>query len=105
MLAALSVESGHLKNWTKQRTGCYSIREGLFSVAGVFALATIFLAASLYLIALRAQRMSEELANVRRQVLEASALYASPPRSPQPQYMSTVSRENPTICVILVNVF
>ena len=96
MLAALSVESGHLKNWSKPRTGCYSIREGLFSAAGVFALATVFLAAGLYLTALRAQRMSEEHANVRREVLEASALYASPPRSPQPQYMSTVARENPT---------
>ncbi|RDX58599.1 hypothetical protein CR513_62068 [Mucuna pruriens] len=96
LLAALSVESGHLKNWSKPRSGCYSIREGLFSAAGVFALTTVFLASGLYLTALRAQRMSEELANVRREVLEASAFYASPPRSPQPQYMSTVSRENPT---------
>ncbi|KAG4946223.1 hypothetical protein JHK87_042230 [Glycine soja] len=97
-ISALSVESGLLKNWTKQRTGCYSIREGLFSAASVFALATLFLVAGLYLTALRAQRMSELLANVRREVLEASALYASPPRSPQPQYMSSIARENPTIC-------
>lgn len=96
MLAALSVESGHLKNWSKPRTGCYSIREGLFSASGVFALTTVFLAAGLYLTALRAQRMAEELARVRREVLEASAFYASPPRSPQPQYISTVARENPT---------
>jgi len=95
-LAALSVESGHLKNWSKPRTGCYSIREGLFSAAGVLALTTVFLAAGLYLTALRAQKMVEEVASVRREVLEASALYASPPRSPQPQYMSTVSRENTT---------
>jgi len=73
LLAALSVESGLLKNWTKQKTGCYSIREGLFSAASVFALATLFLVAGLYLTALRAQRMSELLANVRREVLEASA--------------------------------
>ena len=77
----------------------------MFSAAGVFALAIVFLVAGLYLTTLHAQRMSEVLENVRREVLEASALYASPPRSPQPQYMSTVSRENPTICVILVNVF
>jgi len=96
LLAALSVESGHLKNWSKPRTGCYSIREGLFSAAGVLALTTVFLAAGLYLTALRAQKMVEEVASVRREVLEASALYASPPRSPQPQYMSTVSRENTT---------
>jgi len=57
LLAALSVESGYLKNWTKQRTGCYSIREGLFSAAGVFALAIVFLAVGLYLTALRAQRV------------------------------------------------
>ncbi|KAG2398395.1 uncharacterized protein HKW66_Vig0091240 [Vigna angularis] len=96
LLAALSVESGHLKNWSKARTGCYSIREGLFSAAGVLALTTVFLAAGLYLTALRAQKMAEEEAIVRREVLETSALYASPPRSPQPQYMSTVARENPT---------
>ncbi|QCE13320.1 hypothetical protein DEO72_LG11g313 [Vigna unguiculata] len=96
LLAALSVESGHLKNWSKARRGCYSIREGLFSAAGVLALTTVFLAAGLYLIALRAQKMVEEVASVRREVLEASVLYASPPRSPQPQYMSTVARENPT---------
>ena len=54
-LAALSVESDHLKNWTKQRTGCYSIREGLFSATGVFALAIVFLVAGLYLTTLHAQ--------------------------------------------------
>lgn len=98
LLAALSVESGHLKNWSKPRTGCYAIREGVFSAAGAFALTTVFLAAGLYLTALRAQRMSEELANVRREVLEASAFYASPPRSPQSQRhnITTVPRENPT---------
>jgi len=96
-LAGLSVESGHLKNWTKPRTNCYTIREGLFSAAGVFALTTVFLAAGLYLTALRAQRMSEELAIVRREVLEASTFYASPPRSPQSQrHITTVARENPT---------
>lgn len=95
LLAGLSVESGHLKNWSKPRTDCYIIREGLFSSAGVFALTSVFLAAGLYLTALRAQRMSEELAHVRREILEASALYASPPRSPQ-RHITTVARENPT---------
>ncbi|XP_061344821.1 uncharacterized protein LOC133290708 [Gastrolobium bilobum] len=94
LLAALSVESGHLKNWSKPRTGCYTIKEGLFSAAGVFALTTVFLAAGLYLTALRAQRMSEELAHVRREVLETSAFYASPPRSPQ-RHITSVARENP----------
>ncbi|MCI00316.1 hypothetical protein A2U01_0021334, partial [Trifolium medium] len=95
LLAGLSVESGHLKNWSKPRTGCYAIKEGLFSAAGVFALTTVFLAAGLYLTALRAQKMSEELAIVRREVLEASTYYASPPRSPQ-RHIATVARENPT---------
>ncbi|CAL5184323.1 unnamed protein product [Lathyrus oleraceus] len=98
LLAGLSVESGHLKNWSKPRTGCYTIREGLFSAAGVFGLTTVFLAAGLYLTALRAQRMSEEIASVRREVLEASTFYASPPRSPQRHNnITTVARENPTI--------
>ncbi|CAL0309265.1 unnamed protein product [Lupinus luteus] len=95
LLAGLSVESGHLKNWSKPRTDCYIIREGLFSSAGVFALTSVFLAAGLYLTALRAQRILEDLAHVRREILEASVLYASPPRSPQ-RHITSVARENPT---------
>jgi len=57
LLAALSVESGHLKNWSKLRTGCYSVREGLFFVAGVFALAIIFLVVGLYLTTLYARNI------------------------------------------------
>ncbi|KAE9591653.1 hypothetical protein Lal_00038740 [Lupinus albus] len=95
LLAGLSVESGHLKNWSKPRTDCYSIREGLFSSAGVFALTSVFLASGLYLTALRAQRILEDLAHVRREILEASVLYASPPRSPQ-RHITSVARENPT---------
>lgn len=95
LLAGLSVESGHLKNWSKPRSNCYTIKEGLFSAAGAFGLTTVFLAAGIYLTALRAQRMSEEVANIRREVLEASNFYASPPRSPQ-RNIASVARENPT---------
>lgn len=90
LLVGLSVESGHLKNWNRQRPSCLVIREGLFSAAGVFSLATVFFAAGLFLTALRAQTISQELENVRREVLEASALYASPPHR-----MATIARENP----------
>ncbi|CAL0300947.1 unnamed protein product [Lupinus luteus] len=98
LLAGLGVESGHLKNWSKPRSECYSIREGLLSSAGVFALTSVFFAAGLYLTALRVQRMLEELVLVRREVLEASSsFYASPPISPQNQrHITTVARENPT---------
>ncbi|XP_019418947.1 PREDICTED: uncharacterized protein LOC109329672 isoform X2 [Lupinus angustifolius] len=73
LLAGLSVESGHLNNWSKPRSECYSIRE-----------------------ALRVQTMLEELLLIRREVLEASSFYASPPRSPQNQrHITTVARENP----------
>ncbi|XP_019418946.1 PREDICTED: uncharacterized protein LOC109329672 isoform X1 [Lupinus angustifolius] len=96
LLAGLSVESGHLNNWSKPRSECYSIREGLFSSAGVFALTSVFLASGLYLTALRVQTMLEELLLIRREVLEASSFYASPPRSPQNQrHITTVARENP----------
>ncbi|KAJ7955183.1 putative Transmembrane protein [Quillaja saponaria] len=96
LLIGLTVESGHLKNWSKPKSSCLVIREGLFSAAGVFALTTVFLAAGLYLTALRAQRISQEFENVRQEVLEVSTLYASPPRSPQ-QHITTVARENPII--------
>lgn len=94
LLIALSVESGHLKNWSRPRSSCLVIRPGLFSAAGVFALTSVFLAAGLYLTALRAQRTFQDRENVRREVLEASALYASPPRSP-PNQLTAIARENP----------
>ncbi|XP_052116907.1 protein MODIFYING WALL LIGNIN-2 isoform X1 [Arachis duranensis] len=96
LLAGLSVESGHLNKWSKARTDCYTVREGIFSAAGVFALTTVFLEAGLYLTALRAQRLCEEIANVRREVLEASAFYSSPPQSPHQRHLAAVPRENPT---------
>lgn len=93
-MIGLGVESGHLKNWNRPGPTCLVLREGLFSAAGVFSLTTVFLAAGLYLTALRAQRLSQEQENVRREVLERSALYASPPRSPANR-MTTMARENP----------
>ncbi|XP_044500575.1 uncharacterized protein LOC123221739 [Mangifera indica] len=92
LLIGLSIESGHLKNWSRPRPTCLVIKEGLFSAAGVFALLTVFLAAGLYLTALRTQKVSEQHENVRREVLEASALFVSPPGSPQ---LTTIPRENP----------
>lgn len=86
------MESGHLKNWARPKPSCLVIREGVFSAAGVFALTTVFLAAGLYLTALRAQRFSQNQENVRREVIEAAVMYASPPRSPP---LTTIPRENP----------
>ncbi|XP_045790730.1 protein MODIFYING WALL LIGNIN-1-like [Trifolium pratense] len=94
LLVGLIVESGHLKNWSKPRTDCYTMKEGLFSAAGVLSLTTIFLIVGLYLTTLRAQRMLE-VEIYRREVLEASTLYASTPRSLQ-RHITSVARENPT---------
>ncbi|PON61993.1 hypothetical protein PanWU01x14_141950, partial [Parasponia andersonii] len=95
LLIGLSVESGHLKNWSKPRASCLVIRKGLFSAAGVLALTSVFLAVGLYLTALRAQGRAEEHENVRRHILEVSALYASPPRSPTRPRITAIARENP----------
>ncbi|KAL2338979.1 hypothetical protein Fmac_013425 [Flemingia macrophylla] len=91
LLAGVSVESGHLKNWSKPRPSCVIIRQGLFCAAGVFALTTVFLASALYLTALRALRISQGQENVRQQVLVTSA----PTSAPRPHF-TVVSRENPT---------
>ncbi|KAJ4848412.1 hypothetical protein Tsubulata_032784 [Turnera subulata] len=96
LLIALSVESGHLRDWTRPRPTCLIIKEGLFSAAGILSLITVFLAAGLYLTALRAQRISQEHENTRREVLEASAFHTSPPRSPQHRITAT-PRENPVL--------
>jgi hypothetical protein len=79
----LIVESGHLKSWSKPRTNCYTIREGLFSAAGVFALTTIFLIVSLYLTTFRVQKML------------GSTLNVSTPRTSQ-RHITTMASENPT---------
>ncbi|KAA8531282.1 hypothetical protein F0562_005991 [Nyssa sinensis] len=96
LLIGLSVESSHLKNWSTPRPSCLIIPEGLFSAAGVFGLITVFLAAGLYITALRAQRLLQEQENARQEVLEASVLYASPPRSPEHR-ITTVANENPFV--------
>nr|VDC68217.1 unnamed protein product [Brassica rapa] len=71
-----------------------TVESGLFSAAGVFSLLTGFLATGLYLMALQAYRISNDLENTHRVILEASVLYASPPRSPTNR-MVTVAREAP----------
>ncbi|CAN1194958.1 hypothetical protein LINPERHAP2_LOCUS42831 [Linum perenne] len=95
LLIGLSVESGHLRNWGTPKKSCLVIREGVFAAAGVFSLLTVLLAGGLYLTAFRAQRMSQEQENVRRQIIEASVLYASPPRSPRRDHIVATERENP----------
>ncbi|XP_038903084.1 uncharacterized protein LOC120089763 [Benincasa hispida] len=99
LLIGLSVESGHLNNWSSPKESCLVIKEGLFSAAGVFQLATVFLAAGLYMTAVRAQRIFEEQENVRREVLESYHIHSSPPRSSSPplQPMPPIAREDPVI--------
>ncbi|KAH6780164.1 transmembrane protein [Perilla frutescens var. hirtella] len=82
LLIGLSVESGHLKNWDTPRPSCLIIRQGLFTAAGVLGLATVFFASGLYITALRAERYVQNQENTRREILEVSVMYASPPRSP-----------------------
>ncbi|KAL9237213.1 hypothetical protein vseg_011793 [Gypsophila vaccaria] len=82
LLIGLSVESGHLRDWSTPKQSCLVVRGGVFTAAGVFSLLTVFLAAGLYATALRVQWLCQEQDTVRREVLEAST-YASPPRSPQ----------------------
>lgn len=97
LLIGMSVESGHLKNWSKPRESCLIIKEGLYCAAGVFSLITVFLSAGLYLTALHAQKMFQEEQNVQQQVIETSILYASPPESPPPppHRMTAIAREDP----------
>ncbi|KAE8717776.1 hypothetical protein F3Y22_tig00110020pilonHSYRG00027 [Hibiscus syriacus] len=96
LLIGLSVESGHLSNWSRPRDGCLIIREGLFCAAGVLTLLTVFLAAGLYLTALHAQKLFQQHHQVRQQVLETSILHGSPPSSP-PYRLTTMAREDPVI--------
>ncbi|GAA0142401.1 hypothetical protein LIER_35566 [Lithospermum erythrorhizon] len=95
LLIGLSVESGHLTNWDAPKTNCLIIRQGLFCSAGVFGLLTVFLAAGLYMTALRAYKYLQEQEHIRREVLEASVFYASPPTSPR--RIRAVANENPIV--------
>ena len=96
LLIGVSVESGHLKNWSTPRPSCLTIPQGLLSAAGVFGLATTFLATGLYLTALKAHRLCHEQETVRRQVLDISVLFASPPMSPRHRIITAMNTENPT---------
>ncbi|XP_027333739.1 uncharacterized protein LOC113848431 [Abrus precatorius] len=86
LLVGVSVESGHLKNWSKARPTCLSIGEGLFSAAGVFALTTVFLACGLYITALRALRILSEV--------DASSSVRGATTT-QLSRLTSVDRENP----------
>ncbi|KMT16506.1 hypothetical protein BVRB_3g048030 [Beta vulgaris subsp. vulgaris] len=94
LLIGLSVESGHLKDWSSPKSSCLIIRQGVFTAAGVFSLLSVFLAAGLYATALRVQWLGLQQENVRREILEASTLYASPPRSPQRDRMAQDASTN-----------
>ncbi|KAF8401387.1 hypothetical protein HHK36_012325 [Tetracentron sinense] len=91
LMIGLAVESDHLREWSIPRPSCFVVREGLFSAAGVFGLTTVLLAVGLYLTLLQAQRLHQEEDNVRREVLNASVLYASPPRSPRHQSVASLT--------------
>lgn len=96
LLIGISVESGHLKNWSTSRPSCLVLKQGLFLAAGVFGLTTVFLASGLYITILRVQKLLHEEEIVRRQALEAAMLYASPPRSPGHR-LETLRNESPVI--------
>ncbi|KAK4433886.1 hypothetical protein Salat_0551300 [Sesamum alatum] len=95
LLIGLSVESGHLKNWATPRPSCLTIRQGLFTAAGVLGLLTVFLASGLYVTALRAEKYFQEGEIRRREMLEASIMYASPPRSPERSSIRAAPSESP----------
>ncbi|KAL0367783.1 UNVERIFIED_CONTAM: hypothetical protein Sradi_3668400 [Sesamum radiatum] len=93
-------------NRTKRRVGppeklgtprptCLTIRQGLFTAAGVLGLVTVFLASGLYITALRAERHFEEREIRRREMWEASVMYASPPRSPERRSIRAAPSESP----------
>uniref|UniRef100_A0A7C9E601 Transmembrane protein n=1 Tax=Opuntia streptacantha TaxID=393608 RepID=A0A7C9E601_OPUST len=94
LLVGLSVESGHLKEWSKPRPSCLIIRAGVFTSAGVFSILTVFLAAGLYATLLRVQWLCQHQQNVQREALDVSTLYASPPRSPRPHHPTAQSRSS-----------
>lgn len=96
LLIAISIESGHLKDYSTPRPSCLVLNQGVFSAAGVFSLVTVFLAAGLYITALRSQCLLQDQENVRREVMEAAMFHASPPRSP-PRRIAAVSNENPVV--------
>ncbi|PSR97915.1 L-threonine 3-dehydrogenase [Actinidia chinensis var. chinensis] len=96
LLIGLSVESGHLKDWSTPRPTCLTIGQGLFSAAGVLGLVTAFFYAGLYITVLRAQRLLQDQESVQREVVEAAALHSSPPQSP-PRRVIVIPNENPIV--------
>uniref|UniRef100_A0A7N0ZSJ9 Transmembrane protein n=1 Tax=Kalanchoe fedtschenkoi TaxID=63787 RepID=A0A7N0ZSJ9_KALFE len=92
LLIGITVESSHLRKWASPSSNCLMIREGLFASAGVIGMSTVFLATGLHLTALRIQRACENQEKLRRQMMEAAMLYASPPRNSGVAVMPMESR-------------
>lgn len=78
-MIGIGVESGHMSQWSRPRSSCLVVGTGLFATAGVFGLATVLLAGGLYITLLHAQRVRQEQAAVRREVIEISFPDAASP--------------------------
>ncbi|KAJ4782694.1 hypothetical protein LUZ62_066951 [Rhynchospora pubera] len=57
LMIGIGVESGHLTDWTKPRTGCHVMRPGMFAAAGILGLIAVFLGFMVYLTSLKTQKL------------------------------------------------
>ncbi|KAJ4809117.1 hypothetical protein LUZ62_021683 [Rhynchospora pubera] len=57
LMIGIGVESGHLTDWTKPRTGCHVMRPGMFAAAGILGLIAVFLGFMVYLTSLKTKKL------------------------------------------------
>ncbi|GLJ09735.1 hypothetical protein SUGI_0114910 [Cryptomeria japonica] len=82
LLVGIVVEAKHRERWDIARENCMVVRAGMFAAAGIVGLIATFMGISLYESAVQTEKLLEEKANMRREVMEATLYYT--PSSPSP---------------------
>uniref|UniRef100_A0A0C9S9T2 TSA: Wollemia nobilis Ref_Wollemi_Transcript_6299_1109 transcribed RNA sequence n=1 Tax=Wollemia nobilis TaxID=56998 RepID=A0A0C9S9T2_9CONI len=93
LVIGIVVEAGHAHPWSVMRNKCLVVRVGVFAASGVFGLFGTSLVVAFYVIALQTQRLQEEEANVRREVMEATMYYSSNSPSASMQELPSFSND------------
>ncbi|KAH9306348.1 hypothetical protein KI387_010752, partial [Taxus chinensis] len=91
LIIGIAVEAGHTEKWDMARDDCMMVRVGVFAVAGVFGLFATLMGVAFYLSAVQTERLQEEEANIRREVIEVTMHYT--PASPT---SSSVQQQHPS---------
>ncbi|KAH9306352.1 hypothetical protein KI387_010756 [Taxus chinensis] len=88
LIVGVAVEAGHTERWSVGRDKCMVVRVGVFAAAGVVGLFATSMGIAFYVSAVQTERLVEEEAHIRREVVEATVHYTS--ASPAPSSIQQI---------------